>query len=467
MIDLSAYAGKTVAILGLGKTGLSAAASLGKAGAVIYAWDDALAKRDEAADKGVSIRDPEAHKFEGVDMLLLSPGIPHTFPKPHPAVKAARRKNIPVICDIALLIEARPQADIIAVTGTNGKSTTTAMIGHVLENFRACQVGGNIGKPVLTLEPMAGNGTYVLEMSSYQLELTPNLKAVGAVLLNLTPDHIDRHGTMNGYIAAKEEIFARPADKGGIAVIGVDTKPSLEVAQRVHAGERWKVIPVSTRHKLEEGVYVDQGNLYEVRDGHSTFVVDLSHAPKLWGQHNYENAACAFAVIRNVYGFDAVEIGRQILTFPGLPHRQFPVRTIGDVVYINDSKATNADAAARALECFDDIYWIIGGQPKEGGLSGLEGYKPKLRHAFVIGQAADDFAAWLTRQGIPFTPSGTLDQAVAQAHRMAQYYRSGTVLLSPACASFDQFKSFEHRGDVFTDLVKALPETAPHDDRPV
>lgn len=441
MIDLSSFRGKRFAILGLGRTGSSAAKALLQAGATIAVWDDETDKRQQAV--GLPLVDLSQADLSTFDYLLISPGIPHTFPSPHPVAVQAREAGVQLICDIELLCKACPQRDMIAVTGTNGKSTTTALIGHILNHFRVAEVGGNIGKPALELIDPGIRGTFVLELSSYQLELTPSLSPSAAVLLNITPDHLERHGGFEGYCAAKEKIFER----AGLAVICIDTDICRRIAEKLP----YKVIRVSTEQQPEEGVFVREGILYE--QGSPQF--DLRHAPALKGRHNHENAACAYAAVRAVYGYDSKAIEAAIHTFPGLPHRQFTVRTLGGVTYVNDSKATNADAAARALACYDDIYWILGGLPKEGGLSGLEAYCGKVRHAFLIGQAAPAFALWLEAQGIPYTQCGTLERAVAAAHDAAT---AGTVLLSPACASWDQFRSFEHRGEVFTALVNALPE---------
>lgn len=448
MIDLSFLRGKTIAVLGLGKSGVSAVQALQAGGAVVWAWDDEEHKRQEA---GFPLTDLNAADFSAISLLVISPGIPHTFPQPHPVALRAKEARVPLICDVDLLLRAERDVDVIAITGTNGKSTTTALIGHILKNFRPTEVGGNIGLPALTLNPLGSAGTYVLELSSYQLELTPTLKAKGAILLNLSPDHIERHGDMAGYIAAKENLFNRPGD---VAVIGIDTEPASLLADRLDVKKTWKVVPVSTRQSLAHGVYVEAGKLYD----NGEMIADLMALPNLKGVHNHENAACAYAVIKYVYGYASQDIISYMMTFPGLPHRQYPVRQMGHVSYINDSKATNADAAARALSSFNDIYWIIGGLSKEGGLSGLELYKDRIRQSFLIGKASDEFALWLERENMPYTRCETLERAVMEAHVQAQKAGKGTVLLSPACASWDQFRSFEHRGDVFTNLVNALPE---------
>lgn len=468
MIDLSALRGQRIAVMGLGKTGLSVACALYEAGVEMCAWDDVAPVREVAAKAGIPIVDINNLSFGNLSFILWSPGIPHSFPVPHPVAVRAKEEGVPLVCDIEFLCRICPAADMIAVTGTNGKSTTTALIGHILRAFRPTEVGGNIGKPVMTLEKLGPEGSYVVEMSSYQLELTPSLSPVGAVLLNITPDHLGRHGGMEGYIAAKELIFANPPVdmRKPTAVICIDSEPCLQIAERLREEGVWSVIPVSTCLRLDQGVYAEDGIVYEVREGVGIPVVDLRFHTALRGQHNQENVACAYAVLRHVYGYEPDRIERQIASFGGLPHRQYLVRTINDVAYINDSKATNADATSRALACFNRVYWILGGQSKEGGLSGLEPYMNRIEHAYLIGEATPLFAKWLQEQNVPYTVCGTLERAVETAHARAQSQReapssgtgsgSGTVLLSPACASWDQFKSFEHRGDVFSSLVSGL-----------
>lgn len=468
MIDLSALRGQRIAVMGLGKTGLSVACALYEAGVEVCAWDDVAPVREAAAKVGIPIMDLRTLSLENLNFILWSPGIPHSFPTPHPVAVRAKEEGIPIVCDIELLCRICSGADMIAVTGTNGKSTTTALIGHILRGFRPTEVGGNIGKPVMTLERLGSEGSYVIEMSSYQLELTPSLSPVGAILLNITPDHLGRHGGLEGYIAAKELIFANPPVdmRRPTAVICIDSEPCLEMARRLREEGLWSVIPVSTCLRLDLGVYVEDGIVYEVREREGIPVVDLRFHTALRGQHNHENVACAYALIRHVYGYEPDRIEKQINSFGGLPHRQYLVRTINDVVYINDSKATNAEATSRALACFNRVYWILGGQAKEGGLSGLEPYMNRIEHAYLIGEATPSFAKWLQEQKVPYTVCGTLDRAVEAAHARAQSQReeagsgtgtgSGTVLLSPACASWDQFKSFEQRGDVFASLVNGL-----------
>lgn len=376
----------------------------------------------------------------------------------------AREAGVSIICDIELLCEAVPHTDMLSITGTNGKSTTTALIGHILAAYRPTVVGGNIGWPVLATNDPGQQGTYVLELSSYQLELTPSLQAKGAVLLNITPDHLDRHGDMDGYIAAKMKMFDGVAPgRKPVAVIAIDTPHTLKIADTLQERGDWTIVRISTQTKLTEGVYVAEGKLYEVHEGAPIEIMDLSTIATLRGVHNHENAACAYAITRHVYGYAPQDIAVRITSFEGLAHRQQTIRIINGIAYINDSKATNADAASKALACYKNIYWIAGGLPKDGGLSGVENLMDRVKHAFLIGQAAPEFSAWMTKFKVPHSMCGTIDEALAKAHLMAQDNRgepggAATVLLSPACASWDQFKSFEHRGDVFADLVNRLSE---------
>lgn len=467
MIDLSGFRGQRIAVMGLGKTGLSAAMALTKAGVEVWAWDDTEPSRANAESYGVMVVDLNTASFDGINFMIWSPGIPHTYPAPHAIAERARLAGVQIVCDIDVLCRVEKKAEYIGVTGTNGKSTTTALIGHTLKEFRPAQVGGNIGMPVLDLEPMEEEGTYVLELSSYQTELSPAFSPVGVVFLNITPDHLYRHGGLQGYIEAKKKIFKNPpvCERKPIAVICVDTEECYSIAEELEEDDVWVVVPVSTQKRLNEGVFVEGGQLYEVREEGPVFISDLTTFTHLRGQHNHENIACAYAVIRQVYGYEPDKIIAAMKSFGGLPHRQFLVKTIHGVQYVNDSKATNADAAARALACFRRIYWIIGGQPKEGGLNGLEGYMDRIERAYLIGEAAPQFADWLGKQNVPYVQCEKLEVAVAAAHMDAQLNRDvstfdgpGVVLLSPACASWDQFKSFEHRGDVFTGLVHLLKE---------
>jgi UDP-N-acetylmuramoylalanine--D-glutamate ligase len=450
MIPVRRYRDRIVGVFGLGRSGLAAARALHAGGARVVAWDDGEGARAAASAAGLALADPLAGGFAGAAALVLAPGIPLTHPAPHPAVRWARAAQVPVIGDIELLLGERLPAKLIGVTGTNGKSTTTALIGHLLrEAGRAVEVGGNIGTAALALAPLGADGTYVLEMSSFQLDLAPSWHADVAVLLNVTPDHLDRHGSMEGYVALKRRIFARQGP-GDTAVIGVDDEHGARIAAELSGGAR--VVPVAIGRRLAKGVSVADGLLCE--DGAGVGRIDA--LPSLPGAHNWQNAAAAYASAQAL-GLGAAEILRGLASFPGLAHRMERVGEIDGVVFVNDSKATNADAAAKALACYDGVYWIAGGRAKAGGIAGLAGYFPRIRHAFLIGEAADDFARTLDG-AVPVTRSGTLAAATAAAFDAARREgRAGAVvLLSPACASYDQFRDFEQRGDGFRRLVAEL-----------
>jgi UDP-N-acetylmuramoylalanine--D-glutamate ligase len=456
MIPLHAIAGGCYGVLGLGLSGTAACRALLAAGHAVAAWDDTPAVRAQRAADGIPIVDLRTVSLDGLRALVLSPGIPHTFPAPHPVVARAKAAGLAIIGDGELLAAACPEATFVGVTGTNGKSTTTALIGHILKAAgRPVEVGGNLGTAVLDLAPLAAGGIYVLEMSSYQLELTPSLVFNFSTLLNISPDHLGRHGGMNGYVAAKRLIF-RGNRSDAVAVVGVDDEHASRIADDVAAGGRRRVVPISAERPVAGGVYVENGRLIDDLGGRTERAVDLAAASALPGRHNAQNAAAAWANVR-LLGVDAAVAGDAILSFPGLAHRQERIACINGVTYVNDSKATNADAAVRALTCYAPIYWIAGGRPKEDGLRGVEPHLGRVRKAFLIGEAEDAFAAALAGH-VPVRRCGTLDCAVAaaRAEAEAEALPGAVVLLSPACASFDQFPNFERRGDAFRALVEAF-----------
>lgn len=443
MIDLSALPLKTVAVLGLARSGVAAALALQAAGKTVLAWDDGARARDAAAKAGVALTDLNDADWSKIDALSLSPGIPHSFPKPNAIVAKAKAAGCALISDNELLARAieGKGPKLVAITGTNGKSTTTALIGHLLKSAGvAAEIGGNLGVGALALNPLPADGVYVLELSSYQLELMPTAVFDVAVLLNVSPDHLDRHGGMEGYVAAKRRIFDRQR-AGQIAVVGADDDWCRAIAAELD---------------------LRPATVVRLDPDHPPF--DLSLARALPGRHNAQNAVAAVAVARAL-GLDGAEILAGLNGFPGLRHRQQHVATIEGVAFVNDSKATNADAAANALGCYDAIYWIAGGVSKEGGIESLRKFFPRLRHAYLIGQAAAEFSKTLA--DIPQSLCGDIATAVrmafSQARRDAADGMAGavTVLLSPACASFDQFDNFERRGDAFIDLVERLKVGAP------
>ena len=465
MIPVPGFERRKVAVLGLARSGRAAAAALEVGGAEVLAWDDSGKTRSGIAAE-LPLRDLTKIDWRGVAALMLSPGIPHSFPQPHPAVAAARAAGVPIIGDIELLGRAQPKARYIGITGTNGKSTTTALIGHILASAgETVEIGGNLGPPALGLKPLDAGGSYVLEMSSFQLELVETLAFDIAVLLNITPDHLDRHGDMAGYVAAKKRIFARQ-DDDATAVVGVDDDICREMVAALRLDGNRRIVPVSVKEVVPDGVYVEDGWLVDAMEGAPERVFDLREAPLLPGSHNAQDAAAAYAVARRA-GVSSEATTAGIRTFPGLAHRQELVDTIDGVRYINDSKATNADATEKALACYEAIYWIAGGLPKAGGITSLAPYFKRLRHAFLIGNAAGEFAATLDGK-VSYTRCGDLASAVAAASDRArgEHAPDAVVLLSPACASYDQFANFEVRGDTFRRLVGELPGAHPVSDFP-
>ncbi|HKX63743.1 MAG TPA: UDP-N-acetylmuramoyl-L-alanine--D-glutamate ligase [Rhizomicrobium sp.] len=464
MIPSRAFANRTVAIFGLARTGLGAVRSLVAGGTSVIAWDDSSMARDLGGQEGAQLMPWREWPWENIAALLLSPGVPLTHPAPHGVVAHANRAKVPVIGDVELFAhEIRTQADqpgkapVIAITGTNGKSTTTALVGHILNQcgFNA-QIGGNIGKSVLELSPPTAKTIYVLEMSSFQIDLSPSLKPDVGVLSNLSPDHIDRHGSMENYAAIKARLMKQTA-KDGQVVIGVDDGYASAIFTQLSASGGAQAQPVSVGKILGRGVFVVDGILYDAMGVNAVKVMDMTAAARLPGVHNWQNAALAYGAVRR-FAADTKAIAAAIASFPGLAHRMEDVGHIGKTVFINDSKATNADATARALAVYPDIFWIVGGKPKEGGIESLAGFFPRIRKAYLIGEAAPQFARTLDGKA-PYEMSGALESAVASAasDAAASSTVAPVVLLSPACASYDQFKDFEQRGDTFRSLVAKLP----------
>jgi len=457
MIDMSAFAGTPVAVLGLGRSGTAAARALLAGGCDVRAWDDNAETRARSAAAGIPLADPLASGLDGVRTMVLSPGIPHGHPHSHPAVGRARAAGCEIVADMDLLGRTQVAARYVGITGTNGKSTTTALIGHVLNAAGLpVQVGGNLGPPALELAPLGADGVYVLEMSSYQLELVPTLTFDIAVLLNIGIDHLDRHGGFDGYVAAKRGIFDGQ-DGDDTAIVGMDDDSCRVIAEALAGSGAATVVPISGHTAVAGGVYVLDGALIDATaEPTGRRVFDLGRAVALPGEHNAQNAAAAYAAARAV-GIATTDVCASLATFPGLAHRQEHIAEVRGVIYVNDSKATNPEAAAKALQCYDAVYWIAGGRPKDAELDPLLPYLSRVRHAFLIGEAEDPFAAALDGH-VPLTRCGTLDRAFDAARRMAEADGgNAVVLLSPACASFDQFANFEARGEAFRALVEGLP----------
>jgi len=585
------FAGKRFAVVGLGRNGLAVARALLAMGAEVAAWDDAPAARASAG--GLTLRDPRTGDF-APDALVLSPGIPHLLPQPHPAAERARAAGVPILSDAELLYQAvrraGSRARFVGITGTNGKSTTTALLAHILDRAGVpVAAGGNLGTASLALPLLPDHGVYVLEMSSYMLERLATIRFDAAAMLNISPDHLDRHGDMPGYITAKRAIFDRQ-EAGDLAVVGVDDADSKAMANwprsrpaqvvtvsgeneaaakpppplvgggrgegSLHASPaRASLLPYARRMRqaptpaerklwqalrkrqatglkfrrqmplgpfivdfycstprivveldgvshidsesdaardawmLEQGIRVIRFSNHEILsnvegvclaieqiarstpppgplpqgEGESLLpeLPPLSHilanAPALPGAHNAQNAAAAYAIARFL-GVPHDTIAQAMATFPGLSHRQQRLRTIDGIAFVNDSKATNADAAARALSCYDRVVWIAGGLAKQGGIEKLAPFFPRIAHALLIGRDAPLLAATLAAHNVPHEIVGTLEAAAPAAFAAARASGVPVVLLSPACASFDQFSGFDARGDKFATLVASLAQ---------
>jgi len=427
----SLFSGKRFAVVGLGKNGLPAARALRAMGADVVAWDDNAAARAAAGD--LDVRDPMPGAFD-FDALVLSPGIPHRLPKPHPVAQRAIDSGVPILSDTELLFRAvraaGSRARFAGITGTNGKSTTTALLAHILgQAGLSVAAGANLGPAALSLPLLPHDGVYVLEMSSYMLERIATLRFNVAAVLNLTADHIDRHGDMDGYAVVKQLIFDRQQEDD-LAVIGIDDPGSRDMAA-------W----LDTRPATVVRISGTQ--------------VPLALGPALPGVHNAQNAAAATAMAR-YFGVSDDAIAAGLVSYPGLPHRQQRIVTIDGVTFVNDSKATNADAAERALVCYDWLVWIAGGMAKAGGIEPLVPLFPRIARALLIGRDAAEFAATLSRHGVPFDLAGTLQAAVPAAFDAAKATGAPVVLLSPACASWDQFTGYDQRGERFAELALAL-----------
>ena len=464
MIPVTSFAGRTVAVFGLGGSGLASCHALRAGGAEVIAGDDGADRLAEAARAGFITADLRTVSFANFAALVLAPGVPLTHPEPHWSVLKAREAGVEVIGDIELFCRERkrhaPDAPFVAITGTNGKSTTTALIAHLMKVAGYdTQMGGNIGTAILSLEPPRTGRVHVIEMSSYQIDLTPSLDPTVGILINVSEDHIDRHGTLENYAAVKERLVAGVQPQG-TAVIGVDDDFSRASAGRLERAGK-PVVRISVKNPLSDGIYVEHETIVRASAGARSEIARIGGIGSLRGLHNAQNAACAAATALALgVGQDVLQLG--LRSFPGLAHRMEQVGRRGEVLFVNDSKGTNADAAAHALSSFADIFWIAGGKPKAGGITSLAELFPRIRKAYLIGEAAEEFADTLGHH-VPHEMSGTLDVAVAQAAADAEVsgLKDAVVLLSPACASFDQYRNFEIRGAKFRELVQALPGVKP------
>ena len=464
MIPVQGYDGKKVAVLGLGRSGLAAAIALEAGGAIPVVWDDNEVARVAAEKQGYPATDlRKAGVWDDITSLIVSPGIPHLYPEPNPVIRNATAAGVPVDNDIGLFFQSFATGEwdgfdvtprVVAITGSNGKSTTAALIHHILTHAqRPTQLAGNIGRGVLDIDPAHDGEVVVLELSSYQTELARSLTPDVAVFTNLSPDHLDRHGGIGGYFAAKRRLFA----EGGPdrAIIGIDENEGRFLAGQLSEGPSDdRVIRISVEEKLTGSgwsVFARKGFLSEYRKGRQVASIDMRKIDGLPGAHNHQNACAAYAAVRTL-GLAPKVVEAALKTFGGLAHRSQIVGVANGVTYVNDSKATNVDSAKKALQAFKNIRWIAGGQGKDGGIASLAPNLGNVIKAYLIGASAKEFAAQLGET--PYEICETIDKAVAAAAKDAQ--SGDTVLLAPAAASFDQYKSFEHRGDDFTDIVKAL-----------
>jgi len=464
MIPITEYSDRDVAVYGLGRSGLATAKALMAGGARVHAWDDGEEARTRAEASGITVSDLNKRDWQKFAALILSPGIPYRFPKPHRLVRMAEMMNIPVIGDIELFARAvqalpvRGRPKLIGITGTNGKSTTTALIGHILQEAGLdVRIGGNIGAGVLGMEPISANAVYVLELSSYQLDLTNSLRCDVAVFLNLSPDHLDRHGGLEGYFKAKKRIF-KNQQASDVAVIGVDDLHGQKMGMGRDIPGQARIIPVSANFGLACGISAVDGYLYDSLTSKAMRIGELSPINSLQGQHNYQNAAAAYAACLSL-GVSPARIIEGMRSFPGLAHRMEFVGEINGIRFINDSKATNAKAAEQALKTWQGIHWIGGGVAKAEGIEPLRPWFSQMAAAYLIGESQDEFAAVLSGN-VDTQTCGTLEVAIRKAYEAAlnDPAKGGIVLLSPACASFDQYKDFEARGDAFREHVETLKQ---------
>ncbi|MDQ0395261.1 UDP-N-acetylmuramoyl-L-alanine--D-glutamate ligase [Labrys monachus] len=461
MTPITCFGDQTVAVFGLGGSGLATALALAAGGAKPMVWDDSATRNAEAEAKGLAARHPESLDWSSLAALVLSPGVPLTHPQPHWVVKLAQSHGVEVIGDIELFVRQRrlqaPGAPFVAITGTNGKSTTTALVAHLFASAgRDVQLGGNIGTAILSLEAPSPDRVHVVECSSFQIDLAPSIDPSIAILLNVTEDHLDRHGTMERYAAIKARLVAGAKT----AIVGVDDPWCAAIADDIER-KGGDLIRISVERPLADGVYAIGETLYSAEAGRAAKVASLEGIGSLRGAHNAQNACAALAAAR-AGGLSLAQIQAGMARFPGLAHRMEQVGRLGQVLFVNDSKATNADAAAKALASFDTVFWIAGGKAKTGGIASLADYFPRIRKAYLIGAATEEFAATLEGR-VPVVRAETIEKAVpmAAADAAASGLSKPVVLLSPACASLDQFRNFEERGRAFSRAVLGIPGVVP------
>lgn len=467
MFKITTFQNRKVAVFGLGRSGIASALALQNGGAIVYAWDDNLKTRDNAKAQGVNIFDLRNIDFNELYALVMTPGVSIYGPKIHWAAELAQAHEIPIIGDIeifareinAIAPDIAPK--IIGITGTNGKSTTTSLIAHILQNAgKDVRIGGNIGTGILSLEPPRAGAYYVIELSSYQLDLTKSLRLNVAVQINVSEDHLERHGTMERYVAAKRNIFANQTGLD-TAIIGVDDDWGEALCTKLMAGGSRNIIAISSWQFVSCGISAIGNILWDNQTGRAKEAADLNLARALPGAHNGQNAAAAFAACKAL-GLSSDIIAQGIYSFGGLKHRLQEVAQIGNVRFYNDSKATNADAAMQALKAFPKIRWILGGEDKSDGIDPLIPYFDHVTKAYLIGKAQDRFAKTLKK--VPHKKCGDMEKAIKAAFEDAKATSNPElVVLSPACASFDQYSDFEKRGDHFIDVVTQLSKDSLND----
>jgi len=443
---------KKIAIFGLGKSGLSTIKACVKNGLTVSVWDDNKDQREKAEQLGAQSSDLTTDDLSGYDLLILAPGIHYMF-EPHTVVQNAAKYDLEIIGDVELLHRIGIPCETIGITGTNGKSTTTALMNHILNySGKKSIMAGNIGVPVFDIDFSQNIDFLVLELSSYQLDLCPTYHPNYSILLNITSDHLDRHGSMEAYVAAKEKIL----EGKGSAVISVDDDFTQVIFDKCFLNAMRECVPVSVHHEIPEGYFIKKNVIYQNHKGENIKLAELEDIPTLKGAHNFQNILCCFVTCLKL-GLNKEEILESLVSFSGLPHRQFHVAKKDNINFVNDSKATNAEAAAKALSAYKDIFWIIGGRPKKDGLHGLDIFKDNIVKTYIIGEAKEFFPAWLKHYGFIFEECYDLEEATKKAYQDAKDFdMSATILLSPACASWDQFLSFEERGNNFTDVVKEI-----------
>ncbi len=463
MIPIESFRGRQVALFGLGTSGLGAVRALVAGGASVTAWDDAESARAQAVAEGMNVADLSVADWSRFDALVLTPGAAVTHPVPHWAVERAQAAGVEIVGDLELFCRERearaPGAALVAVTGTTGKTTTSALIAHILRGAgREAELGGDAGKPVLALSPPDDERIHILEVSSFEIDLSPSLAPTIGLLLNLSPDHLDRHGSMERYAAIKERVLSGAE----VALVGVDDAYCHAIGAKLiaQAAEGRRVAPISAERSLDWGFYAEGDQILYRAAGDPAVQVEslgsLPHAPGLKGRHSREDAIFAAAACWEL-GLSDEEIARGLASFPGLPHRLESVATLGRVLFVNDSMAANAAATAQALAEFSEIFWIVGGKPKHGGIEPLRPFFPRVAKAYLIGAATDEFAETLEGY-VPFERCGVLEIATERAasDAAASAAQAPVVLLSPACASYDQFASYEARGDAFREFAKNL-----------